>query len=118
MWQELLTLVRSKAKRFYTIVHQFCNIGSYSFGALVDNIASFSTAVTQGGVEMVIDALKTAGNGTWFRVFEQNGIDALIRERQIIRSARQDYAKATDTDPQGLQPLLFAGMIIEGGIIG
>ena len=32
----------------------------------VDNIASFSTAVTQGGVEMVIDALKTAGGGTWF----------------------------------------------------
>ena len=84
----------------------------------VDNLASFSTAVTQGGVEMVIDALKTAGDGTWFRVVERNGIDALIRERQIIRSARKDYAEATGEDPQGLQPLLFAGMIIEGGIIG
>ena len=30
------------------------------------NIASFSTAVTQGGQAMVIDALKTAGN-KWFR---------------------------------------------------
>ena len=36
----------------------------------VTNIASFSTAVSQGGVEMVIDALKTAGDGTWFRVTE------------------------------------------------
>ncbi len=83
-----------------------------------EGIADFSTAVTQGGVEMVIDALKTAGDGTWFRVVERNGIDALVRERQIIRSARTDYAKATNTEAVGVQPLLFAGMIIEGGIIG
>ena len=55
-----------------------------------DNIADFSTAVSQGGVEMVIDALKTAGKGKWFRVVERNGLDHLVRERQIIRSARQD----------------------------
>jgi len=78
----------------------------------VDNIASFSTAVTQGGTEMLIDALKTAGNGTWFRVVERNGLDNLVRERQIIRSAREEAGE------QGIQPLLFAGMIIEGGIIG
>ena len=83
-----------------------------------EGIADFSTAVTQGGVEMVIDALKTAGNGTWFRVAERNGIDHLVRERQIIRSARDDYARSTGETPQGLQPLLFAGMIIEGGVIG
>lgn len=84
----------------------------------VDNIASFSTAVTQGATEMVIDALKTAGGGTWFRVVERNGLDNLTRERQIIRSARSDFAKATGQDDQGIQPMLFAGMIIEGGIIG
>lgn len=84
----------------------------------VDNIASFSTAVTQGGVEMVIDALKTAGRGTWFRVVERNGIDALVRERQIIRSARQDYARSTGEEVEDVQPLLFAGIIIEGGVIG
>lgn len=79
---------------------------------------SFSTAVTQGGVELLIDALKTAGDGTWFRVVERNGIDALVRERQIIRSGRDEAAKALGTEPQKLSPLLFAGMIIEGGIIG
>lgn len=84
----------------------------------VDNIASFSTAVTQGGVEMVIDALKTAGRGTWFRVVERNGIDALVRERQIIRSARQEYARSTGEEVEDVQPLLFAGIIIEGGVIG
>ena len=84
----------------------------------VDNIASFSTAVTQGGTEMLIDALKTAGGGTWFRVVERQGIDNLVRERQIVRSTRQDVAKANGKDPIGVGPLLFAGMIIEGGIIG
>lgn len=82
------------------------------------NIASFSTAVSQGGTELLIDALKTAGQGGWFRVVERQGLDNLVRERQIIRSGRQEIAEATNTEPQGLQPLLFAGMIIEGGIIG
>lgn len=77
-----------------------------------DNVASFSTAVSQGGVEMLIDALKTAGNGKWFRVVERTGLDHLVRERQIIRSAREEAGQ------EGLQPLLFAGMIIEGGVIG
>jgi len=81
-----------------------------------EGIADFSTAVTQGGAEMLIDALKTAGGGTWFRVVERQGLDNLVRERQIIRTARQDFAG--DGGPQPLNPLLFAGMIIDGGIIG
>tara|TARA_R110000822_G_scaffold3972_18_gene17023 strand:- start:1972 stop:2922 length:951 start_codon:yes stop_codon:yes gene_type:complete len=85
----------------------------------IDNLASFSTAVTQGSTEMVIDALKTAGGGTWFRVVERTGIDNLVRERQIVRSGRQDFAKANDDETyKELNPLLFAGIIIEGGIIG
>ena len=79
---------------------------------------SFSTATTQGGLELLIDALKTAGGGTWFRVAERQGLDHLVRERQIIRSGREEVAKATGTEPQKLAPMLFAGMIIEGGIIG
>ena len=85
----------------------------------VDNLASFSTAVTQGSTEMVIDALKTAGDGSWFRGVERNGIDNLVRERQIVRSGRQDFAKANEAETyKELNPLLFAGIIIEGGIIG
>ncbi len=81
-----------------------------------EGIADFSTDTTQGGVELLIDALKTAGGGTWFRVVERQGVDNLVRERQIIRSARQEFAG--EGGPQPLNPLLFAGMIIEGGIIG
>ena len=84
----------------------------------VGSSQSFSTATTQGGVELLIDALKTAGGGTWFRVVERQGLDHLVRERQIIRSGREEAAKALNIDPQKLGPMLFAGMIIEGGIIG
>lgn len=82
-----------------------------------DNVASFSTAVTQGATEMLIDALKTAGRGKWFRVVERNGIDHLVRERQIIISTRKKH-ETKDNPTAQIQPLLFAGMIIEGGIIG
>ena len=113
---ELLQLPPAKEKPVVAVYNFADNTGQRKS---VDNIASFSTAVTQGGVEMVIDALKTAGNGTWFRVVERNGIDALVRERQIIRSARQDYARSTGSEEvEDLQPLLFAGIIIEGGVIG
>lgn len=81
----------------------------------VENIASFSTAVTQGGTSLLIDALKSAGGGKWFRVVERQGLDNLVRERQIIRSTREEYA---GVNSEALNPLLFAGMIIEGGIIG
>ena len=78
-----------------------------------DNLADFSTAVTQGSTELLIDALKTAANGQWFRVVERHGIDHLVRERQIVRSTREE----NDND-KGIQPLLFGGIILEGGIIG
>ena len=78
-----------------------------------DSLADFSTAVTQGGTEMLIDALKTAGNGIWFRVVERAGIDNLVRERQIVGSTREEH-----DDNKGIQPLLFAGILLEGGIIG
>ena len=75
-------------------------------------VASFSTAVTQGGEPILIKALQDVGGGQWFRVVERVGLDNLLKERQLIRSAR-DEAK----DPTVLRPVIFAGMIIEGAII-
>ena len=86
-----------------------------------DGIADFSTATTQAGTELLIDALKTAGDGTWFRVVERAGIDNLVRERQIVRSARDEHKKQNPDDDEikeGIQPLLFAGIILEGAIVG
>ena len=86
----------------------------------MDGVASFSTAVTQGAESFLIDALKTAAKGKWFRVVERTSLDALVRERQIIRSTREDFAKkeGNEGSPTGIQPLLFAGILLEGGIIG
>lgn len=80
-----------------------------------DNVASFSTAVTQGGTAMLIDALKDAGNGTWFKVVERNRIDDLAKERQIVRQTREEYL---GKDANKLEPMLFAGIVLQGGIIG
>ena len=82
-----------------------------------DGVATFSTAVSQGVTAMLIDALKTAGGGTWFRVVEREGIDNLVRERQIVRSTREQF-KGEGNEKTTIQPLLFAGIILEGGVIG
>ena len=79
------------------------------------NVASLSTAVTQGAETFLIQALQNVGNGQWFEVVERVGIDNLTKERLIIRQMREAY-EGNNAKP--LLPMQFAGMIIEGGIIG
>lgn len=64
---------------------------------------------------VLIKALQDAGSGQWFRVVEREGLDNLLRERQIIRETRALYQPGADGS---LPPLLFAGLVLEGGIIG
>ena len=78
------------------------------------NIALFSTAVSQGSSNWLIKALKDAGGGTWFTVVERTFLDNLIQERQLIRNQRESYIGG---DAKKLRPLLYAGIILEGGII-
>ena len=78
-----------------------------------DNFSDFSTAVTQGAEVLLIDALKTAGEGKWFRVVERASLDNLVRERQIIRSSREEF-----NEDKALGSLVFAGIIIDGGVVG
>lgn len=80
-----------------------------------DGVASLSSAVTQGGTALLIDALKNAGGGTWFKVVERNRIDDLAKERQIVRQTREEYL---GKDANKLEPMLFAGLMLQGGIIG
>lgn len=79
------------------------------------NIASLSTAVTQGAETFLIQALQNVGRGEWFEVVERVGVDNLTKERLIIRQMREAY-EGKDAKP--LLPMQFAGMIIEGGIVG
>ena len=72
--------------------------------------ASFSTAITQSPDAYLIRALQHSGV---FDVVERTGLDHLTKERQIIRSARESF-----DEKQQLRPLLFAGLLMEGGVVG
>ncbi len=78
---------------------------------LSENGGSFSTAVTQGGTTILIRALEESG---WFIPIERENIGNLLNERKLIRSSHIQYGG----DPnKAVPPLLFAGIILEGGIV-
>ncbi|MCH8556725.1 MAG: curli production assembly/transport component CsgG [Balneolia bacterium] len=78
-----------------------------------DQIASWSTAVTQGATSILIKSMEDSG---WFTPIERESISNLLNERQIIQNIRQQHSGPEG--PQALPPLLFAGVVLEGGIIG
>jgi curli production assembly/transport component CsgG len=78
-------------------------------------IASLSSAVTQGADAYLIKALQDVGDARWFTVLERVGLDNLIKERQMIRQMRETYQ---GREARPLPPMMFAGIIIEGGVIG
>ena len=75
--------------------------------------ASFSTAITQAPHAYLIRALKHAGGGKFFDVVERVGLDNLTKERQLIRQTRTSFEEDKD-----LLPLTFAGLLVQGGVIG
>ena len=79
------------------------------------NLASFSTAVSQGAEAYLISALQEVGQGRWFTVLERVGLDNLIKERQMIRQMREQYQ---GREAKVLPPMMFAGVIVEGSITG
>ncbi|MDR6843697.1 CsgG/HfaB family protein [Flavobacterium granuli] len=76
--------------------------------------STFSTAVTQGATSILIKALQ---DSKWFVPIERENLSNLLNERNIIRSTRQEYATDSNTKDTPLTPLLFAGVLLEGGII-
>jgi len=78
-------------------------------------IASLSSAVTQGADAYLVKSLQDVGSGKWFKVLERGGLDNLVKERQLIRQMRELYQ---GDKAQPLPPMLFAGILVEGGIIG
>ena len=81
----------------------------------IQNIASLSSAVTQGAESYLIKSLQDVGDAKWFIVLERVGLENIIKERQMIRQARELY-QGRDAKP--LPPMVFAGVLVEGGIIG
>lgn len=95
-------------------------VAVYSFGDQtgqfkpVENGSTFSTAVTQGSTTILIKALEDSG---WFRPIERENLVNLSTERQIIRNTKTEYLKNLDPNTPALPPLLYAGLILEGGIV-
>ena len=93
----------------------------YQFGDLTGqqkpntNFGEMSKAVTQGSVNLLIKALKDAGDGKWFRVVERDILQSLLQERKLIRTTRQ-MTQGENAQPLG--PMLYAGAYITGGIVG
>lgn len=75
--------------------------------------AESSRAVTQGGAQILVDVLTRTGNGQWFRIAERTGLRNLVQERTLIENTNQAYGGVGP-----LPPIRFAGIILEGGIIG
>lgn len=76
----------------------------------VDNGISYSTAVTQGATNILLKALEESN---WFVTIERENVSNLLNERKIIRSSMTQFKG----DNESLPPLLFGGIILEGGII-
>lgn len=75
-----------------------------------DNGINYSTAVTQGATNILLKALEESG---WFVAIERENVSNLLNERKIIRSSLAQYKP----ENENLPPLLFAGIILEGGIV-
>ena len=122
---ELTGQMRQVKKEFDTIqapaTGKPVSVAVYSFADKTgqrrpsSTVASLSTAVTQGAETFLIQALQGVGRGQWFDVVERVGIDNLVKERTIIKQMREAY-EGTNAKP--LMPMQFAGIIMEGGIVG
>jgi curli production assembly/transport component CsgG len=65
-----------------------------------------------------VKALQDAGRRQWFTVVERESLRNLLNERQIINEMRQRYLGEQTVNAQALPSLLFAGVLLEGGVVG
>lgn len=108
--QELLSLPPPQ-QNVYVAVYDFPDLtGQFKPS---ETVQTLSRAVTQGAAAILIDILRDTGRGSWFTVVERQNLQNLLNERQIIGEMRRLHAGGG-----ALRPMMFAGVILEGGIIG
>ena len=113
--KDLVSLPPPK-KKIPVAVYEFKDqTGQYKYSP---KVATYSRAVTQGAASILVKAL---GDSGWFIPIEREGLHRLLKEREIISSIREKLGEHLK-DRQGpslppLPPLLYAHMILEGGII-
>lgn len=108
---DLISLPPPKQKVVVAVYKFRDQTGQYKTSA---QATTFSTAVTQGATSMLNKALEDSG---WFTPIERESLLNLLNERKIIRSTRLQYQNEQGQKMPALPPLLFAGVLLEGGII-
>ncbi len=101
------------ARRLNVAVYEFPDLTGQHKSNIGGNYAELSRAVTQGGADILVNVLREAGSGAWFDVVERRRLPSLLQERQIIEATRAAAGEGT-----GLPALRFAGILLEGGIVG
>jgi len=113
--QRLLSAIPAPQRPIAVAVYDFTDqTGQFK---PTENTQTLSRAVTQGASSILVKALQDAGNRSWFTIVERESLKNLLSERQIIREMRERYLGERDVNPQALPALLFAGVLLEGGII-
>lgn len=112
--QDILKSLPEPADRITVSVYEFMDqTGQNKPG----DTPEYSRAVTQGGLAILKKALLDAGDKKWFRVLERGGLNDLLQERKIVRSTRDEYLGPDGKPLPDLGPLLYSGVLLEGGII-
>jgi curli production assembly/transport component CsgG len=108
VYKKELSRLPSPKEKVYAAVYNFRDqTGQYK---LSETVSNWSTAVTQGATSVLLQSLEESG---WFITIEREGLSNLLNERRIIRQTQEQYKGNSSS----LSPLLYAGIIIEGGII-
>jgi len=106
---ELISLPEPRSKTVVAVYKFRDQTGQYKTSA---QSTTFSTAVSQGATSILNKALEDSG---WFTTIEREGLHNLLNERNIIRSTRLAHGNGSSAAP--LPPMLYAGVLLEGGII-
>src|ERR1035437_9916978 len=93
---------------FQDMTGQFKDNGKYT---------DYSSAVTKGGHAILIKALLDSGKRRWFTVVERGSLKNLLQERQIIKVERGEYNGPNGKKLPNMPPLIYGGVMLEGGII-
>jgi curli production assembly/transport component CsgG len=109
-YKDLVSLPAPKEKIVAAVYKFRDQTGQYKAS---DIGTSWSTAVTQGSTSILLRAMEES---KWFVPIERESLSNLLNERKIIRSSRANYVPDESKDPL-LPPLLFAGVLLEGGIV-
>jgi len=111
-----LVSLPSPERKIVVAVYKFRDqTGQYKYHP---QATTFSTAVTQGATSMLIKALE---DSKWFEPIEREGLPNLLTERKIVRSTTEEYrqhlSKGEQKDLPVLPPLMYAPIMLEGGVI-